>query len=197
MLTLPYAGLPVSAWESRTRQLIADHPLKGSELYEVVIQSWDDIFRFSIGSRQYRIGVDIFPRPQIMAFFLHELIPLEFARRYPKTWRREERPDEKDLVCISDPRYSVEVKASSNPKRIFGNRSYTQEAASSRKGKSGYYLAVNFQQFAPGREPLLNMVRLGWLDHADWIGQVAASGQQARLDPNAEQYKLIRLPLDG
>jgi hypothetical protein len=88
--------------------------------------------------------VDLFPRPQIMAYFLHELIPLEFSDRYPGIWRREETSDEKDLVYIPDQWFSVEIKTSSSNGRIFGNRSYTQETQTIKKSKSGYYLAVNF-----------------------------------------------------
>jgi hypothetical protein len=121
---------------------------------------------------------------------------LEFSDRYPGIWRREETSDEKDLVYIPDQWFSVEIKTSSSNGRIFGNRSYTQETQTIKKSKSGYYLAVNFEKFpTAGRIPTVNLVRFGWLDHSDWIGQGAASGQQARLDPNVEQYKLLRLPL--
>lgn len=120
---------------------------------------------------------------------------MEFAHRYPGVWRREETADEKDLVYIPDQDYSIEVKASSSVKSIFGNRSYAQEAASAKKSKSGYYLAINFEKFVSAKRPEITLVRFGWLDHFDWIGQAAATGQQARLDPNAERHKLLRLPL--
>lgn len=192
----PYAGLPVSEWEKRTRQLIAEHPLDSREIYEVVHRVWGSIFDSKIGSKPFRIGGDIFPRPQIMAFLLHELIALEFAYRYPGVWRRDETADEKDLVYIPDEKYSIEIKTSSSAKSIFGNRSYAQETASAKKSKSGYYLAINFEKFSSAKRPEITMVRFGWLDHSDWIGQAAATGQQARLEPDVERYKLLRLPLD-
>ena len=130
-----------------------------------------------------------------MAYFLHELIPLEFSSRYPGVWRREETADEKDLVYIPDPNYSIEIKTSSSAKRIFGNRSYTQEAENSKKSKSGYYLAINFQRFSSSQKPRIIGVRFGWIDHFDWIGQATATGQQARLDLASERYKLLNLPL--
>lgn len=194
----PYAGLPVSDWENRTRQLIAEHPLDSNEIYGVTHQVWNSIFDSKIGSKPFRIGVDMFPRPQIMAFLLHELIALEFAYRYPNVWRRDETADEKDLVYIPDEQYSIEIKTSSSAKSIFGNRSYAQETVSrsAKKSKSGYYLAINFGKFNSVKRPEITMVRFGWLDHSDWIGQTAATGQQARLEPDVEHYKLLRLPLN-
>lgn len=190
----PYAGLPVSAWKEQTYKLISEHPLAPSEIYEVVVKVWKSIFDSKIGSKPFQIGVDLFPRPQIMAFFLHELIPLEFAFRHPTMWRREETVDEKDLVYVQDPHYSIEIKTSSSAKSVFGNRSYAQGSASSKKSKSGYYLAINFQSFSSSRTPNVTLVRFGWLDHSDWIGQTSATGQQARLHPDAERYKLLSLP---
>jgi len=194
----PYSGLSVQKWEKRTRQLINNHPLDPKEIYSVVIKVWNDIFNSGIGSKPFRIGSDLFPRPQVMAYFLHELIPLEFAHRYPEKWRREETPDEKDMVYVPDLNYSIEIKTSSSPKNIYGNRSYTQKTTSAKKSKSGYYLAINFQKFLAterARKPLITRVRFGWLDHNDWIGQTSASGQQARLSPAVEQYKLLELSL--
>jgi hypothetical protein len=131
-----------------------------------------------------------------MAFFLHELIPLEFAQRYPGVWKREETVDEKDLVYIPNRLYSVEIKSSSSAGQIYGNRSYAQVTSSDKKEKAGYYIAINFEKFGLGRLPALTSIRFGWLDHTDWIGQKAASGQQAHIDTNAAQYKLLKLPLD-
>jgi hypothetical protein len=191
----PYEGLPVETWANRTKELILEHPLGCEEICSVVYGSWDDILQSRIGKKPFRIGVDMFPRPQIMAYFLHELIALEFAHRYPTTWRREETTDEKDLVYVPDSRFSIEIKTSSSSSGIFGNRSYTQESNRSKKSKSGYHLAINFEKFGSTRHGI-SMIRFGWLDLSDWIGQIAASGQQARLEPNAARHKLLRLPLD-
>jgi len=196
----PYEGLPVAQWERKTRQLITEHPIDPNEIFDVVCQSWDDIFNSAISKRGYKIGVDIFPNPQTIGAFLHEIIALEFASRYPGIWRRDESGAEKDLVYIPNPIYSIEIKTSSSPKSIFGNRSYAQETDSPKKAKSGYYLAVNFGKFAVrgqiNQKPTLSLVRFGWLDHTDWIGQSAATGQQARLDPSVERFKLLKLPLE-
>lgn len=188
----PYVNLPQTMWRQKTEDLLADHPLRREEIVDVVLRCWDDIFVSKIG--KFNIGEDLFPKPQIMGFFLHELIPLEFQNRYPALWRGDRKGSDKDLVYIPDIKYSVEIKTSSHSSQIFGNRSYAQDTDGSKKSKSGYYLAVNFTKF--GREnalPVVSRVRFGWLDHEDWMGQKAASGQQARLDPIVEASKLILL----
>jgi hypothetical protein len=45
-------------------------------------------------------------------------------------------------------------------------------------------------------QPKIKIIRFGWLDHSDWIAQRAATGQQARLRPEAYQYKLLELYRD-
>jgi hypothetical protein len=174
--------------------LIGAHPLKANEIVQVVLQVWDDILKSSVGSKPFRIGTDLKPKPQIMAFFLHDLIPLELSLRYPKLWRGDLAGADKDLVFIPDPTLSVEIKTSSHPTQIFGNRSYAQKGSSSKKSKSGYYIAVNFGKFPEdGSAPRIGRIRFGWLDHEDWAGQVAATGQQAHLSPDVERYKLLQL----
>jgi len=192
----PYAGLSVYQWVERTRELILKHPLNSTELYAVVHQVWQDIFLSSIGSKPFHIGTDLFPRPQIMAYLLHELVPLELERRYPGYWRRDLQASEKDIVYIPDDTFSIEIKTSSSSRNIYGNRSYAQKGNVPKKEKSGYCLAVNFQKFAGSADaPKVTLVRFGWLDHEDWIGQKAATGQQSRLPADVEQYKLLELPL--
>ena len=165
-----------------------------AEVVEVTLKAWSDIFASAIGSKPFAIGTHMFPSPQIMAFFLRELIPLELQERYPGTWRGDAAANEKDLVYLPDDLYSVEIKASSSPKSIFGNRSYAQRGTAQKKSKAGYYLAINFEKFALGRaRPEITRIRFGWLDHEDWLGQIAATGQQARLDKEADRYKLLVL----
>jgi hypothetical protein len=99
------------------------------------------------------------------------------------------------MVYVPDIRYSVEIKTSSDPKQVFGNRSYAQpSAAVGKKGKSGYYLTVNFQEFtATITHPQVLRISFGWLDHSDWIPQAAPTGQRAHINPAARQFKLVRL----
>ncbi|MCO6457655.1 MAG: ScaI family restriction endonuclease [Pirellulaceae bacterium] len=193
-MTSPYAGLPPPKWEAVTRHLIDIHPLAPSEIVDVVLLTWKSIFESRMGTQGFRIGVDIFPKPQVMGFLLHELVPLELASRHPRVWRAERTPADKDLVHIPDDSFSVEIKTSSNPSRIFGNRSYAQSGNSAKKAKDGYYLAVNFGKFTgKTRRPPILRIRFGWLDSTDWIGQKAATGQQSRLAKDVENFKLLQL----
>ena len=192
-MTSPYENQPTSNWLNITKKIIRRHPLSTKEIVQITLDSWKSIFDSKVGNI-FLIGKDIFPKPQIMGFFLHELIPLTLAKRYPDKWRKEETAAEKDLIYIPDDTFSVEIKTSSSAKNIYGNRSYAQETNSVKKSKSGYYLAINFQNFsAKISKPQITRIRFGWLDHADWIGQTAATGQQARLSPDVEQKKLIIL----
>lgn len=193
----PYAGVPENRWREVTERLVEEHPLR-NDFARVALQAWGDIFATRIGAKGYRIGTDITLSPQIMGSFLHELIPLIFQDMYPGKWCRERNKGDKDLVCLDDVRFSVEIKTSSHPSQVFGNRSYAQPVASAadigKKGKSGYYLTINFEKFNEDRAPpKLVQVRFGWLDHSDWIAQRAATGQQARVDPRADTTKIIRL----
>lgn len=196
-MSSPYEGLTVTAWRDKTIELIKQHPLDNQEIYDIVLTCWNNIFYSQIGSKPFKIGVDLFPAPQIMGFFLHELIPLELEFRKPMLWRKGQSSNEKDLVYVSDSFFSIEIKTSSSQKNIYGNRSYAQGEGISRKNKAGYYLAINFDKFSPNiQHPQINLVRFGWLDHSDWLGQTAATGQQARLNPDVERYKLLVLPLE-
>lgn len=193
-MTSPYHGTDKQCWASITRSLARNHPINQDEIVKVVLKCWDSIFESQIG--RLKIGVDLFPTPQVMGSFLHELIPDEFQRRHPKRWRAAQGKKDKDMVYIHDHRYSIEIKTSSHASQIFGNRSYAQPDAIGAKPKTGYYIAVNFQKFRLGKngaKPKIILIRFGWLDHTDWIGQQASTGQQARLSP--ETYKLKFLTL--
>ena len=190
----PYANLAPEQWKEKTQQLVARHPLDVQELVDVVLASWKSIFDSRIGSKGFAIGQHIFPKPQVMGFFLHELIPLELQARHPDVWQIDKTSRDKDLVHIPDPGLSVEIKTSSHASQVFGNRSYAQPASSSRKSKAGFYLTVNFEKFSKTViRPRIRAVRFGWIDHSDWIAQEAPTGQQARLDPVVYQTKLLLL----
>jgi hypothetical protein len=191
MINSPYDNVPVREWETVTRRLIEEHPLPKEEIVNVVISSWKSIFDSSLGTKGFKIGKDIFPKPQIMGFLLHELIPLELAAKYPTMWRGEINTSDKDIVYIPDDSYSIEVKTSSNPSHIFGNRSYAQDTTNKKKSKSGYYLAINFGKYGNNKIPQITLIRFGWIDADDWIGQKSATGQQSHLSPDVEKYKLL------
>lgn len=191
----PYANLPPSQWLWTTKKLVKKHPLKTSEIVDVVLACWTSIFDSRFGTAGFCIGKDIFPKPQIMGFLLHELIPLELQARHPGEWRGDKTSEEKDIVCIANNMFSIEVKTSSNPSHIYGNRSYTQKTSKGKKAKTGYYLAVNFEKFIRNGKnlPRVRLVRFGWLDSADWRGQTAPTGQQSRLPAEVENGKLVEL----
>lgn len=189
----PYVGEPTDKWYQVTASLVKDHPLSSEFLVKVVLSAWEDIFHSRIGKEKYQIGQHIFPKPQILGFFLHELIPLKIEHQLPGEWVRERSSRDKDLIFLADDRYSIEIKTSSQ-KSIFGNRSFAQETSKSKKSKSGYYLAINFEKCEENiPKPRILRIRFGWLDQSDWTGQKAQSGQQARLSPDIERNKLIDL----
>ncbi len=190
----PYSGKKVSEWKGISQRLIDKHPLKRREIISTVRDAWAGIFESRFGKEKYAIGVDIFPKPQIMGFLLHELIPLKFAKgRKRPQWRVGNKDNEKDLVCVRDDKYSIEIKTSSSKGKIFGNRSNSQKGNTEKKEKAGYYLAINFEKFSTKKRPEINLIRFGWLDHKDWVGQKAQTGQQAHLKSNSEKHKLVHI----
>jgi hypothetical protein len=195
----PYQGISLENWETKTKELIAQHPINTEE---IVNQMWEELFTSEITSRKYKIGIDLFPRPQFLGTLLHELIPLEFTTRYPELWRKEEKDYDKDIVYIPNDYFSIELKTSSSSGSIYGNRSYAQKSITgkeTKKDKSGYYLAINFpkinSKIHKNKLPKINKIRFGCLDENDWLGQKSQTGQQARLSPEVQRYKLLELPL--
>ncbi len=185
----PYINKTEDEWLSVTENLIKTHLLKETEIVEVILESWKWIFKSKIGD--FNIGKQIFPTPQIISFFLHELIALNLEGRHPRTWHKGVAKNEKDIVHSKNNDFSIEIKASSDKKQVFGNRSYAQEASDkAQKVKSGYYLTVNFEKFTDNPKPEITIIRFGYLEHTDWVGQTSQTGQQARLTPKAYKHKL-------
>lgn len=194
----PYDGLPEGQWLAKTEKLLADYPVQRSELVEVVLEEWESIFESRVGKLGLRIGEHVFPKPQIMGDYLHELIPYDLQTRYPGQWRRDSTGADKDLVYVPDDYWSTEIKTSSHASQIFGNRSYGQPSPGEKKYKkykSGFYLTVNFEKWsnARGRLPRVRIIRLGWLDHTDWIPQKSPTGQSAKIGLEAYAGKLVVL----
>lgn len=193
----PYENLPEIQWKETTKRLINDHPLSQDVLISTVLEAWDGILRTKIAN-ELQIGIDIFPTPQSLGNYLHELIPVSLEKKYPGQWTRDIEKKDKDLVCVTNPYYSVEIKTSSNANNIYGNASYGQEdsANASSKTKDGYYLAINFEKFIPSEKnfiPRIKKIRFGWLDHSDWHSQNASSGQAATISPIVRDNKLLLL----
>lgn len=197
----PYFGIDEHEWVDVTLDLIDRYPLDPGLVVDVVLHAWEGIFESSLGGA-FRIGQHIFPKPQVMGFLLHELIPLEIERRLPGEWRAERTAADKDIVFVADDAFSTELKTSSHDRQIFANRSFGVEVESEeKKRKAGYYIAVNFEPW-PARatavldeqvKPRVRLIRLGWLDHTDWVAQRAESGQQSSLPPLVENNQLLTI----
>lgn len=188
----PYRDDNKDDWEDITQELISEHPIPEADLVDVILTAWDNIFSSTFG--KHKIGETIFPKPQVIGSILHELIPAELEYRYPNEFRGEITADDKDIVCINDDFYSIELKTSSNPTKIFANRSYAQKPLAGKKSKDGYYIAVNFEKFSKSKPtPEILKIRFGWLDHSDWRGQVSSTGQQANLSSETYQLKFKTL----
>ncbi len=191
----PYQNSSPDQFKAITEELINQHPLTTDEIKEVCLSSWEDILSTTIGYQEegLSIGKDIFPKPQIMAFFLHELVPHKLNVRHPREWHGEINASDKDIVYAPNDLFSIEIKTSSSARNIYGNRSYAQDPESSKKKKTGYYLAINFEKFSNNKRPKIKLIRFGWIDHSDWQGQRSATGQQARLSPEVETGKLLKI----
>ena len=109
----PYANEPEQRWSEITERLINEHPLSNEDIVSAVLEAWEGIMKTSIAG-ELQIGVDIFPTPQILGNYLHELIPVILERRYPDLWARDVQKNDKDLVCVQNSFYSCEIKTSSN-----------------------------------------------------------------------------------
>ncbi|GLQ98096.1 ScaI family restriction endonuclease [Dyella mobilis] len=190
----PYHQLSQELWSHKTDELIAAFPLRMNELVEIVLSSWSDIFKTTVGARKFAIGQQLIFPPQVLGSMLEQLIGHELSERHPWQWRLGSEASEKDVVCIPDSNFSFEIKTSSHRSQIFGNRSYAQPTENGKKSKSGYYLAVNFDKVERNaKDPSIRKIRFGWLDHSDWRGQAAATGQQANLSVEVARHKLRTL----
>ncbi|WP_223824108.1 ScaI family restriction endonuclease [Candidatus Enterovibrio escicola] len=190
IMTSPYLNIAPSNWLPVTESLIAKHPLTEQNLIDATLNSWASIFNSMFGTAGFKIGTHIYPKPQIMGFLLHELIPLELESMFKSEWHVDNTTSEKDCVCVADNSFSFEIKTSSDRNKVFGNRSFSQATTKGKKAKDGYYLTVNFEKFKDSQNPKIRIIRFGWLDSSDWRGQKAATGQQSNLPPEVYAGKL-------
>jgi len=188
----PYGNLPLEKWDEKTRTLVKRHPLDAAEIVEVVLDSWNRILTTKIAG-ELQIGKDVKPSPQMMGNFLETVMVIEFGKRHPSQWRAQKAKHEKDLVCQTDELFSTEIKTSSNASQVFGNRSYAQPAAVGSKDRDGYFITVNFEGFNDSIDPSIRLIKIGWLQHSDWIPQASPTGQQAYIALNARRHKLLKI----
>lgn len=196
----PYFEKTVDEWAEVTRGLLSNHPLQplsSDELVKTVLTAWELICNETVIGGQIKIGVDLFPKPQVLGNLLHEVVPYLLQKSRPTEWRPDIAKDEKDVVYIPNPTtFSFEIKTSSSGSGIYGNRSVSQKPTSrpAVKDKSGYFLAINYtpmhktNQVGP-----VTLIRMGWFDHLDWAGQIAPSGQAASLSKDVRTHKLMSL----
>jgi hypothetical protein len=189
----PYKGKPVTEWKKITQDLIAKFPLKKSEIVEAVQAANTDLYTSSFGKAKLIVGKDIFLPAQATGVILERLIALELNRR-DQDWRSGNRNIEKDVVCISKPEFSFEIKTSSSRNSVYGNRSTGHRAEGRQKFRTGYYLVINYKlptEADPANK--LRSIRFGWIDDEDWTGQAQPTGQQASISRDVALNKLETL----
>lgn len=186
MSNSPYANKEISEWENVTQDLIRKHPLY-NVIVEMCLRSWESILNSKINTYLNLKIKSMNISPQSIGALLHDIIP-EYIVRNTTGFRKGDNT-EKDLICLTDQSFSLEIKTSSQ-KAIYGNRSYAKTDEG--RVKSGYYLAINFDKLSID-DPKIKQIRFGWLDYSDWKAQKSETGQQASLNKDALKYKLITL----
>lgn len=189
----PYEGISQNRWANRTDDLIKEFPIDMETIKNIVLESWHDIFTVTNENGDFHIGKTIFPKPQMMGFFLESLINQKIKKIDPNIWLPDPTGYSKDIVNLQNDRYSLEIKTSSSLNNIYGNRSYAQKSNNPKKSKDGYYLAVNYESFSNVKDdaqPCVTLIRFGYLNSTDWVAQKANTGQQARIPAHIEKSKL-------
>lgn len=194
MKTSPYAGVPEGPeWLDITRDLVGKHPLSLEQLKAACLSAWRLVWRTTIGEPPLaiRLAELVVPAP-VVGYFFEVLLAEHLAGHFPGAWRRNTSKDEVDVVCLTDPGRSFEIKTSGQLAfKVFGNRSYGQKPEDGdepKKEKSGYYLTVNFVA------QVVTLIRFGWIDADDWRPQASERGQAATLADGVYQYKLLPVP---
>ena len=191
----PYLNEPEDNWKNITEKLINAFPLSRTDLVEIVLSSWKDIFTITNADNSFHIGVNAFPKPQVMGFLLEALIGLNIEKEFGKdNWVFDPTGYDKDIVNKNNPDYSFEIKSSSSKNNIYGNRSYAKKGKTSKKSKDGFYLAINFEKFtAEQPNPQMSKIRFGYLSFSDWRAQKSPTGQNAHIPANIEKAKLLTI----
>ncbi len=189
----PYENQPESTWRGITESLLQAHPLMLAELLDVAQTAWGLLWQTTVGTGAVAARLaDLRVPATIVGYFFEVLFSRELQRRSPTLWRGNQSKDEKDVVYLPDPGFSIEIKASGQAGfKIYGNRSYGQKSENAllaKKEKSGYYITVNFF------DQTLTLVRFGWIDATDWDPQEAPTGQMAGLKSAVYGGKLVALP---
>lgn len=189
----PYFNKPVDSWANITQQLVEQHPLTLRQIHDTALLSWDRLWSTWVGDRAVGFPIaEIAPPATVIGYMFEKLFAKELAAQLPGAWRGGV-GSEKDLHCLTNNSFSVEMKASGQlGYKIYGNRSYGQvleNVDAGKKDKSGYYIMVNFYG------QTLTLLRFGWIDSSDWQAQKSPTGQMAGLPNEVYANKLI--PITG
>lgn len=153
-----------------------EYPTSKEKIVKIVEEAFED---FKEGRfRDMRLGKEIVPEKQVQAGILHELIVARFSKL--EGYREGLAKHDKDIEYIRNKQFSIEVKTSSNPDRIAGNR--MTAGLVSYSDPSGYYLCINFDPYLKNKEqvPQLRKIRFGWIDAKKWKPQTG-KGQASTL----------------
>jgi len=179
----PYKGKRRDQYKKITEDLVSQYPLSLEEIKDIVMEAWCKVGEITVA------GKSIFETGEsgaIGIFFQKELIKALMDRH--EGWRGEKDRTDKDIVYVSNPLFSTEVKVSGQlGKEIYGNASFNHKG-NELKDKSGYYITVNFYK------DKITIIRIGWIDKQDWIPQKSKSGQCANLSPDTYTHKMIEVP---
>lgn len=182
----PYDNLPMADWPQRTRELCAAHPLFSEPLVRASLDAWCALADTRIGGEFLHLPQGVGALPSSVCGQLFERLVALALRSAPGAWESGG-SGEKDVACRSEAALSFEIKTSGQSTgRLYGNRSYALGRGA--KCRSGYLLGAHFWGEA------LYLLRFGWVDAEDWVGQKSSSGQMAWLRPEAYASKLLCLP---
>jgi len=122
----PYANIDIAHWKSKTMQLIEQYPLSSEEIRDIALKTWQILWQTKIGTGKLAIRLDEIDVPAaVIGYFFEKLYARELEIRYPDQWRGGRSKSEKDLVCLTNPFFSTEIKSSGQlGTKIYGNRSY-------------------------------------------------------------------------
>lgn len=115
----------------------------------------------------------------IGTLFEHSLLQV-IREQYDDEYRAQKKRSDCDILSTDDRIFNFEIKTTTSPREIYGNRIVSQAKAS-----GSFLLAVNYSKLTLD----VTRVRFGWVDPTCWAGQ-AGNGQQARLTAVARDTRL-------
>jgi hypothetical protein len=192
MTQSPYQNISTDQWADKTQTLINAHPLSPKDIQDTALSSWEVLWQTRVGSGSTTIPLrDIDPPATVIGYFFEKLFTYKLHEKYPDDWCGSLTKEDKDVVYIKNPEFSIEIKTSGQDgTKVYGNRSYGTESTNQslvKKEKSGYYITVNFHKNS------LTLIRFGWIDYSDWTAQDSESGQMASLKQEVYESKLFAI----